>query len=329
MGPISMYADGKSNWFVAGVSPVHAGEWTNPTTFGLRDVATGASKYYRVPSTGDLLYMDFYETTLGLIVGPKTSTPNSVNVEAIGQTVTFSAPAEGLAMSDPLDDGSDPEDTEGPTFGSVWQSSPDGVTWTDMEGADGPELTLTATEESITLQYRRHFFDRFWGEQNSTPAQMSTQKPKITRADDLPAVSAEKRFPAQTITASGQPDMTWSSSDLPAGLTINSSTGEITGTAPKAGEYQFTVTVTDAFGTDAKLFHLKSTDTSVVPPVDPKPEPKPDPKPKPTPAPTPKPNELANTGINNWGAAGMAFALLALGAVGVLSSKRRTARLQH
>lgn len=39
--------------------------------------------------------------------------------------------------------------------------------------------------------------------------------------------------------------VTWSSSNLPSGLSLNSSTGALTGTAPAAGTYYFSVTATD------------------------------------------------------------------------------------
>ncbi|MBC9945063.1 putative Ig domain-containing protein [Leucobacter sp. cx-328] len=321
----TMYADGTNRWFVVGTTPMAAGDFSDETSFGMRVSDSFPINFSRVAATGDLIYQDYSSGQLGLVVGPKIAAPGSAAVTAFGQSVTFSAVAEGLAMSDPTEDPAGRVTSQTSTFGSIWQSSPDGVTWTDIKGADGPELNLTATEDSIALKYRRHFFDRFWGEQNSALAEMTTQGPKITRADDLPSVSAEKSYPAETITATGQAGMTWSSSDLPAGLAMNSSTGEITGTAPKAGEYTFTVTVTDIFGTDSKLFHLKATEPSVVPPVDPKPEPRPTPTPKPTP--TPGSQQLANTGSGEWGPfAGLAFASVALGATSLLLNKRRSAR---
>lgn len=320
----TMYADGAKRWFIVGTSPMFAGDFTNEASYGSRLPDGLAVNFFRSPATGDLLFHNLSTGQIGLVVAPKITTPVSVDVTALGQVVTFSTTAEGLAMSDPETEPSGHANTPHATFGSVWQSSPDGTTWTDIENSGSPQLILTATEESIGLQYRRHFYDRFWGEQNSAPAHMNASGPEITRADDLPPASSGKPYPAQTITATGQLGMTWSSDDLPAGLSISASTGELTGTAPQAGEYQFTVTVTDIFGTDSKLFHLKSTEASVVPPVAPKP------KPEPNPTPAPNPSHLARTGASSLGStAGVALALLTFGTVGLLSSRRRASRLQR
>ena len=95
--------------------------------------------------------------------------------------------------------------------------------------------------------------------------------------------------------------MTWSSTDLPATLTLNPATGELTGTTDVAGDYEFTVTVTDAFGTDSKLFHLSvAKGGAIVPPIDP---PGPDPEPKPEPAPPVVPT-LPETGGAQLGSRG-------------------------
>lgn len=302
----SMYIDGENDWYVEGKTPALAGQLSAPATLGERWAGHFSGNLYRVPATGDLVYYDIEMRDVGIVVGPKIAAPQSATVTAIGQTVSFSALSKGLATGEADIDEQGVDSPELP-FGSIWQSSPDGVTWTDIAGEVGPTLTLAATAENLPLQFRRHFLDGFWGEQNSAAAQMIAQGPEITRADDLPNGQVGKTYPSQIITAVGQPGMTWSSADLPAGLTLNASTGEITGTAPQAGDYEFTVKVTDDFGTDSKLFHLKVTTSSVIPPVTP-----------------PTTTPLPNTGADGWGsAAGIAVALLALGAAGLLVSRRR------
>ncbi len=59
----------------------------------------------------------------------------------------------------------------------------------------------------------------------------------------------------QTLVASGDATITWSSSDLPNWLTLNSD-GTISGTPTAAGTYSFTVTATNDYGGDSKEFTL-------------------------------------------------------------------------
>ena len=59
----------------------------------------------------------------------------------------------------------------------------------------------------------------------------------------------------QTLVASGDATITWSSSDLPNWLTLNSD-GTISGTPTAAGTYSFTVTATNDYGSDSKEFAL-------------------------------------------------------------------------
>jgi len=51
----------------------------------------------------------------------------------------------------------------------------------------------------------------------------------------------------------GVPPYTWSASGLPAGLDVDPSSGQITGTPTTAGSYTFTITVTDAASPPAQV----------------------------------------------------------------------------
>ena len=61
---------------------------------------------------------------------------------------------------------------------------------------------------------------------------------------------------SQAMAASGSTPRTWgiSAGTIPAGLSINSSTGVISGTPTGSGAYNFTVQVSNAFGTNTKEF---------------------------------------------------------------------------
>ena len=56
------------------------------------------------------------------------------------------------------------------------------------------------------------------------------------------------------VTASGDPTIVYTSTALPAGLVLNSATGEVTGTPTTAGTYTVTFTATNAFGDDTQVW---------------------------------------------------------------------------
>ena len=79
--------------------------------------------------------------------------------------------------------------------------------------------------------------------------------PTITTADtDLPDGTVGTEY-KQTLTATGS-NITWSSNDLPAWLTLDSD-GTISGTPTTANTYTFTVTAKNSAGSDDKTFTLK------------------------------------------------------------------------
>jgi len=79
------------------------------------------------------------------------------------------------------------------------------------------------------------------------------QPPKIT-TERLNDGTVNTKY-NQTLVASGDATITWSSSDLPNWLTLNSD-GTISGTPTAAGTYSFTVTATNDYGSDSKEFTL-------------------------------------------------------------------------
>ena len=70
----------------------------------------------------------------------------------------------------------------------------------------------------------------------------------------------------QTLAADGDATITWSSSDLPEWLTLDSATGVISGTPTTAGTSTFTVKATNAYGSDSKQLNI-TIDTQTNVPV--------------------------------------------------------------
>ena len=77
--------------------------------------------------------------------------------------------------------------------------------------------------------------------------------PKITTTT-LPNGTVDTEY-KQTLTATGN-NIRWSSDDLPEWLTLDNSTGVITGTPTTANTYTFTVTAENSAGSDDKKFTL-------------------------------------------------------------------------
>jgi uncharacterized repeat protein (TIGR01451 family) len=83
--------------------------------------------------------------------------------------------------------------------------------------------------------------------------------PRITTDAPLPGGTVDVAYETQLTAADGTPPYTWSAvaDDLPPGLTLNETTGEIGGAPTAAGNFSFTVQVTDNAGAVAtKQFAL-------------------------------------------------------------------------
>lgn len=88
------------------------------------------------------------------------------------------------------------------------------------------------------------------------------QRPVITTpASPLATALGGAPFVPVTFEASGSTPITWSvtSGALPPGMTLNSTTGSYSGTPTAAGNYSFTVTATNAAGTDADAYTQQVT----------------------------------------------------------------------
>ena len=92
----------------------------------------------------------------------------------------------------------------------------------------------------------------------------NSSSPKITTAANLPTVSRRKSY-SVALKADGAVT-SWSivNGELPVGLSLNASTGKITGTPTVAGTYKFTLLAENDGGYDAREFTLQVTQTTLT-----------------------------------------------------------------
>ncbi len=158
------------------------------------------------------------------------------------------------------------------TFAVVGGTAP--YTWSLISGGapglafDPASGTLSGTPSSpgaFTLTLQARDAAGLIGNKTFTVS-ISPASLTITTASQLPDAMLGASF-SQTMTVSGgTPPYTWSTNGLPDGLTIDASSGVISGTPAAAGTYSFTVRVIDAGRTTyVDLFRIKVN----LPPVPP------------------------------------------------------------
>lgn len=126
----------------------------------------------------------------------------------------------------------------------------------DLEIGEGESLTIP---DGSSLDMNGHTITvESGGKLDGKPTGEGTVKiaPTIT-TESLPDGEVGSVY-SQTLTATGDPTITWSvtSDTLPAGLTLDTKTGTISGTPTTANTYNFTVTATNDSGNDSKEFTL-------------------------------------------------------------------------
>ena len=150
-----------------------------------------------------------------------------------------------------------PDEVKGKYYYSSWRYNESSGTWTlgqpqDLSNMECVTVRLWSWEEDAddSLKYQWHFYPA------EAPAPL-----EITTAS-LPDATVNASYTATL--AANLPGATWSvsSGTLPAGLTLNSSTGTISGISTTAGTATFTVTATlEGHGSAEKTFTLTVSQT--------------------------------------------------------------------
>jgi hypothetical protein len=123
-----------------------------------------------------------------------------------------------------------------------WLSFANG-TFTSAGPADQLAHTFTVRVDS-TYGWITKEFTLQAGDAGVAPVFTDTEIPDLQVGTEL----------TDGVAASGDPTIVYSSTALPAGLTLNSATGAITGTPTTAGDYTVTFTATNDFGDDTFLW---------------------------------------------------------------------------
>jgi Putative Ig domain len=157
--------------------------------------------------------------------------------------------------------------------------TPDSVVYSLPNGSLPPGLTMSTSDASISGTPTRAGVYQFWIRITDIPAwqggvvwcsdnETSEREFQITVVEGLQIAQRQSTLPpAQTntpynmqLTATGGSSLTWSvtSGALPAGITLNPSTGLLSGTPTQAGDATFQVKVTDGTRSDVQTYTLST-----------------------------------------------------------------------
>jgi len=148
--------------------------------------------------------------------------------------------------------------------------------------------------------------------------------PTITTPDILDGTVGDDYEDAITATSDSPVTFEVTAGGLPSGLQLDSATGLIAGTPTTEGQFQFTVSARNAFGTDIRDYALLISEPAITPPPTPDPSGTPSPITEAGPS-TPATGKLAFTGveIGTWLAIGGALLTAGIAAAVTAYERRR------
>ena len=167
-----------------------------------------------------------------------TQSPSSQTVVS-GNTATFTAAASGT-----------------PTPTVKWQVSTNGgVDWADISGATSTTLSFTAAAGDNAKQYRAIFTNAVGSDATTSAATLTVNVPPAITSRNSATFAAGLTESFQVV-ATGNPAVTFSitSGSLPSGVTLNPTTGVLSGKAASlgtAGAYPVTIRASNGIGTAA------------------------------------------------------------------------------
>jgi len=227
---------GSYTWSLLSVNP--AAPWLSVAGSALTATAPLAGTYtVTVQVTDSIATVASSPLTLVIAVPVPTVTTNSL------PSGEATAPYPGATLA--ATGGTPPYKSWALTTGTL----PSGLTLNPSSGAISGTLAATATTATglvFTVT------DSANSTANSAPLTLTVNSAPVVTGPSLPAADPSVAYPTQTLTASGGASggYTWSVSSgaLPTGLSLGTSTGQITGTPTASGTFTFTAQAKDTAG---------------------------------------------------------------------------------
>jgi hypothetical protein len=148
-----------------------------------------------------------------------------------------------LTYSQPFFTGGTGNALSGPNFTLLGFSPPPLLS----ASSDNPPLLVGTPTQSGTFLVTGTLTDS-WGNQLKLNDSIVILARLVITTATLPAGSVQRAYSASVTASGGVPPYTWSAAGLPSALSINSTTGVISGTPTVSGTFPVTVTVSDSGG---------------------------------------------------------------------------------